>query len=52
MGQALHACNEPTICKIKSVKVVITVDTGGSDHVGSITLTLQQNVVASWARQD
>ena len=42
----------PLSVRIKNMKVVITVDTGGSDHVGSITLTLQQNVVASWARQD
>ena len=52
MGQALHACSEPTICNIKIMKVVITVDTDGSDHVGSITLTLRHNIVASRARQN
>ena len=49
MGQALRACNVPTICNIKDMKVVIT---DGSDHVGSITLTLRHNIVASRARQN
>ena len=42
----------PLSVKIKIMKVVITVDTGGSDHVGSITLTLRHNIVASRARQN
>ena len=42
----------PLSVRIKNMKVVITVDTGGSDHVGSITLTLRHNIVASRARQN
>ena len=52
VGQALRACTAPTICNIKNMKLVNTVDTDGSDHVGSITFTLRHNIVASRARQD
>ena len=42
----------PLSVRIKNMKVVITVDTDGSDHVGSITLTFRHNTMASRARQN
>ena len=52
VGQALRAWSEPTICKIKNMKVVISVYRDDTDQVGSITLTLRHKIVASRARQD